>query len=75
MVGQLSCHNSNFYIRYLYIAKQVFHYLKGKITLGIKWENNLIGHKVGEKYRVMDVVEYADSSYAGNIEDRKLIIG
>ena len=75
MVGQLSYHNSDFYIRHLHIAKQVFRYLKGIITLGIKWENNLIGHKVGEKYGVMGMVGYADSSYTGNIEDRKLIIG
>ena len=73
MVGQLICHNSNPCIGHLRIAKQVFYYLKGTITLGIEWGNDLVGHRAGEKYREMGVVGYADSSYAGDIEDRKSI--
>lgn len=75
VVGQLSCHNSNPQIRYLCIVKQVLRYLKETITLGIKWKNNFADHRLGRKYRELGVVRYADSSYAGNLEDKKSIIG
>ena len=42
VVGQLSRHNSNPQIDHLYIAKQVLHYLKRMITLGIEWEKILL---------------------------------
>ena len=74
VVGQLSRHNSNPRIKHLCIAKQVLCYLKSTIILGIEWDNNLAGHKAGEKYGEMGVVGYADSSYAGDIEDSKSII-
>ena len=73
MLGQVSCHNSNPCIKYLRIAKQVFCYLKNTIILGIEWENNPVGYKAGEKYGEMGILRYADSSYASDIEDRKLI--
>ena len=73
MVEQLSCHNSNPCVGHLCIAKQVLCYLRGTITLDIQWENDPTGHRVGEKYREIGVVGYADSSYAGDIEDRKSI--
>ena len=73
VVRQLSCHNSDLHKEYLHIAKQVLRYLNGTITLGIEWENNLAGYRLGEKYRELGMVRYADSSYAGNLEDRKSI--
>ena len=75
VVGQLSCHNSDPHVRHLRIAKQVLRYLKGTITLGIEWENDPASHRIGEKYGEIGVVEYADSSYTGDIKDRKSIIG
>ena len=75
VMGQLSRHNSDPRIGHLRIAKQVFCYLKRTITLGIEWGNDSAGHRAGEKYGEMGVLEYADSSYAGDIEDRKSITG
>ena len=74
VMGQLSRHNLNPHIGYLNITKQVFHYLKDIITLSIEWRNDLAGHKAGEKYEEMGIMGYVDSSYAGDIEDRKSII-
>ena len=75
VVGQLSRHNADPRIGHLRIAKQVLRYLKGTITLGIEWGNDPAGHRSGGKYGELGVVGYADSSYAGNLEDRKSIIG
>ena len=75
MVGQLSYHNLELCVRHLGIAKQVLHYLKGTITLGIEWKNNPTDHRAREKYGEMGVVRYADSSYASDIKDRKSITG
>ena len=73
VVGQLSCYNSDRQIGHLRIAKQVLRYLKGTITLGIEWGNNPAGYRSGGKYGELGVVGYADSSYAGDLEDRKSI--
>ena len=73
VVGQLSRHNSNPRVGHLRIPKQVLCYLKRTITIGIAWGNDPAGHRVGEKYREIGVVKYADSSYADDIEDRKSI--
>ena len=73
VVRQLSCHNADPQIGHLYITKQVLRYLKGTITLGIKWGNNPAGHRSREKYKKLEVIGYTDSSYAGNLEDKKLI--
>lgn len=43
------------------------------ITLDIKWGKDLTGHQSSKKYKEFGVVGYADSSYAGDLEDRKLI--
>lgn len=71
VIGQLSCHNSDLWIRYLYITKQVLCYLKRTITLGIKWGNNPKDHWSSGKYRKLGIVEYADSSYASDLKDKK----
>lgn len=73
VTGLLSRHNSDPRIGHLRIAKQVLCYLKGTINLGIVWGTDPIGHR--EKYGPMGVVGYADSSYAGDPEDRKSITG
>lgn len=75
VVGQISRHNSDPYMGHLRVTKQVLRYLKNTITLGIEWGNDPAGHRAEEKYRKMYVVRYANNSYAGDIEDRKLIIG
>lgn len=62
MIEQLSCHNSNPQIKYLCIIKQILHYLKRIIILGIKWRNNFEGHQLREKYKELGVVGYVDSS-------------
>ena len=75
IVGQLSCHNLDPWTRHLRIAKQVLRYLKKTITQSMEWENDPAGHQSGGKYGELGVVRYTDSSYAGNLEDKKLIIG
>ena len=75
VVGQLSRHNSDPRTGHLRIAKQVLRYMKGTITLGIEWGNDPAGHRSGGKYGELGVVGYADSSYAGDLEDRKSITG
>ena len=59
---QLSRHNSDPCIEHLPIAKQVFWHLKGTITLGIEWENDLANQRIKEKYRVMGIIGYTNSS-------------
>lgn len=74
LVRQLSSHNSNLRIRHLCIvAKQVLCYLKEIIILDIKWEIDLADHQLRRKYGQLGVVKYADSSYAGKLEDKKSI--
>lgn len=75
VVGQLSCHNSDPRVGYLRIAKQVLCYLKGTITLDIEWGNNFAGYQLGGRYGELRIVKYANSNYAGNLEDKKSIIG
>ena len=73
VIGQLNCHNSDLQAEHLRIAKQVLQYLKKTITLGIKWDRDLAGHQLGGKYGKFGVVGYVDSSYNGELDNRKLI--
>ena len=76
VVGQLSRHNSDPRIGHMRIAKQTLRYLKGTSTLGIVWGKDPAGHRNQEdKYGSFGVVGYADSSYAGDIDNRKSITG
>ena len=75
VVGQLRRHNSDPRAEHIRIAKQVLLYLKGTITLDIEWDRDLAGHWSERKYGKFGVVGYADSSYAGNLDDKKLITG
>ena len=75
VVGQLSRHNSDPRMGHLHITKQVLRYLKGMIRLGIEWGNNPAGHRSGGRYGQLGIVGYADSSYAGDLKDRKSITG
>lgn len=75
VVGQLSGHNSNPRTRYLCISKQDLHYLKGTIALGIVWGNDPADHQCEDKNGSLGVVGYADSNYAGDLEDKKSITG
>ena len=75
VVGQLSRHNSDSRARHLRIAKQVLQYLKETITLGIEWSRDLAGYRLGENYGKLSIVKYADNSYAGDLDNRKLITG
>lgn len=71
----MSCHNSDPRVKHLRIAKQVLQYLKRTITFGIEWGRDPAGYRSGSgrKYSEHGVVRYADSSYTGDINDRKLI--
>ena len=69
----MSCHNADPQIRYLRIVKQVLHYLKKMIMLGIKLKNDLAGYQLEEKYRELGVGEYVNRSYASNLGAKKLI--
>ena len=58
------------------MGKQILQYLKGTSTLGIVWKKNPIRHRDKEgKYGSCGAVGYADSSYVGDIDDRKSITG
>lgn len=43
--------------------------------IGYQVGNNLTDHQLGISYRELEIVEYADSSYAGNLEHKKSITG
>ena len=43
------------------------------ITLSVEWSRDLASYQLGRKYGKFGVVEYVDSSYAGDIDNRKLI--
>lgn len=73
VVEQLSRHNSDLQVGHLRITKQVFHYLKGTITLGIVWGNDPAGHQSEDKYGSLGVMGYTNSNYTGDLEDRKSI--
>ena len=62
-------------MRHLRIAKQVSPYLKGTIILGIEWGKDPPRHQSRGRYGELRIVGYADSSYAGNLEDKKSITG
>ena len=73
-MGQLSRHNFDPRIGHMRITKQTFRYLKGTSILGIVWGKDLASYRNQEdKYGSFRVVGYADSSYVGDIDDRKSI--
>lgn len=74
VVGQLSRHNSDPRSGHIRIAKQVLRYLKGTSTMGIVWGKDPASHRESD-YGPFGIVGYADSSYAGDIDDRKSITG
>lgn len=39
----------------------------------MKWKNDFVGHRVEKKYGKIGIVEYTESSYTGEIKDKKLI--
>ena len=45
------------------------------ITLDIEWGRDPAGHWSGRKYGKFGIVGYANSSYAGDLDDRKWITG
>ena len=55
------------------MAKQVLRYLKNIISLGIQWERNPTNYKSDGRYGELGMMEYTDSSYVGEIEDRNSI--
>ena len=75
VVGQLSRYNSDPQVGHHWITKQVLRYLKGSITPCIEWGRDLACHRLGEKYGKFGVIEYVDSSYTGDLNDRKSITG
>lgn len=39
--------------------------------LGIEWVNYLAGYQLGEKDKELRIIEYAGSSYVGDLEIKK----
>lgn len=70
---QLNYHNSDLQAGHFRIIKQVLRYLKGIITLGIEQERHSASQQVRGKYGDLEVVGYIDSSYAGDLKDRKSV--
>ena len=73
IVRQLNRYNSDLWVGHLRIGKQVLQYLNKTITFGIKWGKNLAKHQLGRKYGEFGKIGYADSSYIGDLQDKKSI--
>ena len=78
VVGQLSKQNANPRMRHLKATKWVVRYLKGTMHLGLTYG----AHPQSEKKAKapaspppFGLIGYANSNYAGDPEDRKLIMG
>ena len=77
-IGQLSKYNADPQIGHMKAAKKVVCYLKGTIHLGLIYGGHL---KNEEKTKasitpfLFGLIKYGNSSYAGDSEDRKSVIG
>lgn len=73
IVGLLSRYNSDPRVEHFCVTKQMLRYLKELINLGIVWRSDPTEYQ--DKYNLIGIVGYADSSYTRDPEDRKLITG
>lgn len=75
VIRQFSCHNSDPRVSYLRIIKEILCYSKKTFKLGIKCGINPASHWVKGRYGDLGVVRYTDSTYTGDLKERKLVIG
>lgn len=80
VVGQLSKQNADPQAGYLKAAKQVVRYLKGTMHLGLIYgahsqSEDKAKTKTLARQLPFGLVKYVDNNYAGNPEDRKLMMG
>lgn len=77
-IGQLSKHNSHPKIGYIKLTKKVIRYLKDTIHLGFIYgakAKDVRETKASIALFLFGLIGYKNSSYAGDLEDRKLVIG
>lgn len=77
-VGQLSKHNSDPRIGHIKAAKKVVYYLKGIIHLGLIYRAKAKDKgetKAPITSSLFGFIGYGDSSYVGNPEDKKSVMG
>lgn len=75
VVGKLTRHNSNHHMGHICIDKQTLQYLKGTRSMRIVWGRNPTNHRDDQIYNSLSLVSYANSSYAGDVDDRKSVNG
>ena len=68
VIGQLSKRNAKLRVGHLRVARKVLRYLKGIMHLEITYKISMIDLKS------YDLIGYADSNYAGNLEDKKSVM-
>lgn len=73
-VGQLSKHNSDPRAGHMKAAKKVMRYLKGTMHIGLVY-GSLFQSKVPAAPSPFGLIGYGDSSYVGDPEDRKSVMG
>lgn len=73
-VGQLSKHNSDPRTGHMKAAKKVVRYLKGTIHLGLVY-GSYPQSNIPAAPSLFGLIRYGDSSYAGDREDRKSVMG
>lgn len=74
VVGQLSRHNVNPRKGYLGAAKRVVQYLRGTMEMGLMYSRKL-NNQMSRDPLLIGLIGFADSSFAGDLEDRKLVMG
>lgn len=74
VVGQFSKHNADPRKGYLQVAKRVVRYLKGTMDMGLIFSQE-IANCLPRKPPSYSLVDYADSNCAGDLEDRKSVMG
>lgn len=80
VVGQLSRRNADPRVSYFKAAKRVVRYLKGTMHLGLTYGSPLqfteqTKAPIPTNTEPYSLIGYADSNYAGDPEDQKLVMG
>lgn len=70
VISQLSRHNTDLWKDHIQADKRLFWYLKGTINLSLIYGQ--ITEKDSPRY---NLIGYADNNFAGDPEDRKLLMG
>lgn len=64
---------ANLRVEHYQVAKHFFRYLKRTIDFGLVYGKDPVGHK--KKYQDMRLIEYFDSDYARDLDNRRFTMG